>query len=155
MALPQPYNELSGEWKGSKRVYLNGETGPVHESRSRLTIATAARDCYLMLAYTWKFEAAPHEGVMLLGYDEDGNAATAAWGDSWHMSKKIMHCAGQINAAGIFEVRGSYEAPPGPDWGWGITLAVTRPDGLELEMFNYSPEGEQSIAVRAAFARVG
>jgi hypothetical protein len=155
MALPKPYNSLSGEWKGTKRVYLNGENGPVHESRSRLTIAAAARDCYLMLAYTWKFEAAPHEGVMLLGYDEQQNAATAAWGDSWHMSRKIMHCSGEINGNGIFDVRGSYEAPPGPDWGWGITLGVKKPDAMEIEMFNYSPEGEQSIAVRAAFARAG
>lgn len=155
MALPHPFRDLSGEWKGKKCVYLNGEDGPVHESRARLTIAAAARDCYLMLAYTWKFEAAPHEGVLLLGYDAQQNAATAAWGDSWHMSRKIMHCKGEITADGIFDVHGSYEAPPGPDWGWSIRMAVAKLDTLNVEMFNHSPDGERSIAVRAAFARVG
>lgn len=154
MALPQPFNDLSGEWKGSKRVYLNGETGPVHESRARLTIATAARDCFLMLAYTWKYEASPHEGVMLLGFDEQQNAATAAWGDSWHMNSKIMHCTGQITNAGVFDVRGNYAAPPGPDWGWRIALKRAGADGIELDMFNIAPAGEEFIAVRATFARV-
>ena len=96
MALPPPFNDLSGEWKGSKRVFLQGEQGPVHASRIRMTIATAARNSFLMLAYTWKFETDPHEGVMLLGYDNEKQVATAALGDSWHMSKRLLTCAGRI-----------------------------------------------------------
>ncbi len=155
MALPKPFNDLSGEWKGSKRVFLQGENGPVHESKTRMTIASAARGCYLMLAYTWKFEADPHEGVLLLGHDAELNEATAAWGDSWHMNKKIMHCAGSIGSDDVFDVRGAYAAPPGPDWGWRITLKVFSSNNLEIAMFNISPDGQEDIAVRIALARVG
>ena len=44
MALPAQFTALSGEWKGTKSLYLNGESGPVRESGSRLTIARAARE---------------------------------------------------------------------------------------------------------------
>ncbi len=153
MALPAQFTALSGEWKGTKSLYLNGESGPVRESGSRLTIARAARDCYLMLAYTWKFEADPHEGILLLGYDEAARAATAAWGDSWHMSRKIMHCAGTITASKTFTVNGYYEAPPDPDWGWRIAVEIRGENSIALVMHNISPAGQEDLAVRAVFAR--
>ena len=153
MALPPPFNDLSGEWKGTKHVFLQGEQGPVHASRIRMTIAAVARDSFLMLAYTWKFEADPHEGVLLLGYDDDNQVATAAWGDSWHMSKRLLTCEGRIGAEGLFDVRGHYAVPPGPDWGWRIALHREPTQALELEMFNVSPEGDEDIAVRVALDR--
>lgn len=155
MSLPPRFAGLSGEWKGTKRVYLNGESGPVRESASRMTVARAARETFLLLAYSWKFDGEPHEGLLLLGYDEKQNAATAAWGDSWHMSRKIMHCAGTIDGGNVFDVRGSYAAPPGPDWGWRIVLNVHTADSMELVMHNISPEGKEALAVKAAFRRVG
>jgi len=153
MALPPPFNDLSGEWKGSKRVFLQGEQGPVHASRIRMTIATAARNSFLMLAYTWKFETDPHEGVLLLGYDNEKQVATAAWGDSWHMSKRLLSCAGRIGRDGRFDVRGLYAAPPGPDWGWRIALQRVSAQALAIAMFNISPEGDEDIAVRIALDR--
>ena len=155
MSLPPRFASLSGEWKGTKRLYLNGESGPEQSSSARMTIAKAARKTFLLLDYTWKYQRDPHEGVLLLGYDEKQNAATAAWGDSWHMSRKIMHCTGAIDANGVFTVRGSYEAPPDPDWGWRITLTIHTADSLALVMYNISPGGTEDLAVRAEFARVG
>ena len=153
MALPPRFAALSGEWKGTKSVYLSGESGPEQKSVSRLTIAKSARGAFMLLDYTWKYEADPHEGVLLLGYDAAHNAATAAWGDSWHMNKKIMHCTGAIEPGGAFNVHGSYEAPPGPDWGWRMVLAIHAADSISIVMHNISPEGQEDLAVRAAFAR--
>ena len=106
MSLPTIFTDLSGEWKGTKRLYLAGESGPEKSSGSRLTIAKAARGTFLLLDYTWKFDGDRQEGVLLLGYDAAQNAATAAWGDSWHMSQKIMHCMGTIDGR-AFNVRGT------------------------------------------------
>ena len=155
MSLPSRFTDLSGEWKGTKRVYLSGESGPEKSSASRMTIAKAGRESFLLLDYTWKYENDAHEGVLLLGYDEKQNVATAAWGDSWHMSQKVMHCIGAIDATGAFKVRGSYAAPPGPDWGWGIALASHAVDAIAVVMNNISPDGVEYLAVRAEFARVG
>ena len=155
MSLPARFASLSGEWKGTKCLYLNGESGPVQSSVSRLTIAKAARETLLLLDYTWKYESDPHEGVLLLGYDEPQNTASAAWGDSWHMSRRIMHCTGAIDDHGVFNVRGSYQAPPDADWGWRIALTIHAADSIEIVMHNISPDGNEDLAVRAEFARAG
>ena len=155
MSLPPRFAGLSGEWKGTKRLYLNGESGPEKSSASRLTIAKAARETFLLLDYTWKYEGDRHEGVLLLGYDEKQNSATAAWGDSWHMRNKVMQCTGTVDANGAFSVRGSYEAPPDADWGWRIALTLRTVDSLGIVMHNISPDGMEDLAVRAEFARVG
>ena len=139
MSFPSQFAMLSGEWKGTKRVYLNGETGPEKKSLSRMTIAKAAHGSFILIDYTWKYEADAHEGVLLLGYDDAQNVATAAWGDSWHMSRKLLHCNGVIDAGGVFNVRGNYSAPPGPDWGWRIDLTVEG-ERLRLVMWNIWPE---------------
>lgn len=155
MSLPKPFSSLSGEWKGSKHLYLNGESGPVKTSNARMTIAKAARESFLLLVYSWKYETDPHEGLLMLGYDDKQQSATAAWGDSWHMRKSILHCAGKIDATGACNVLGHYQAPPGPDWGWRIVLATRDQDAIELVMHNISPEGQEDLAVRMALARVG
>ncbi len=155
MPLPRPFTQLSGEWKGVKRLYLDGESGPEISSPSRMTIAKVARGTLLMLAYTWKYEGLPHEGVMLLCHDEKANVATAAWGDSWHMNARLMQCTGAIEPENNFSVRGSYAAPPGPDWGWEMVVSVGDPNAIEIVMQNISPKGERFLAVRADFARLG
>lgn len=155
MPLPSNFAQLSGEWKGTKRLYLSGESGPEVSSASRMTIAKVARDALLMCAYTWKYEGLPHEGVLLLCYDEKVNVATAAWGDSWHMHSRLMQCTGAIEAENKFLVRGRYAAPPGPDWGWTIEVKVRDINAIEMVMENISPEGESCLAVRANFAKVG
>lgn len=155
MSLPPRFASLSGEWKGTKRLYLNGEAGPEKSSVSRLTIARAARESFLLLAYSWKFDGEPHEGLLLLACDEKQNAATAAWGDSWHMSKKIMHCTGAIEPGDVFTVRGGYDAPPGPDWGWRIAVRIESVNEISLVMHNIAPDGKEDLAVRAEYKRVG
>jgi hypothetical protein len=155
MSLPPRFVSLTGEWRGTKRLYLNGESGPEHRSVARMTIARAVHETFLLLAYSWKFERDPHEGVLLLAYDETQNEATAAWGDSWHMNRKIMLSTGAIDAEGRFVVVGSYPAPPAPDWGWRIALTIHSADSIDIAMHNISPEGIEDIAVRAEFARAG
>jgi hypothetical protein len=92
--------------------------------------------------------------MLVVGYDRIQNNATAAWIDSWHMSSKVMFCQGTINAQGIINLRGSYEAPPGPDWGWRIMIITPSDNILQLIMFNCSPEGLEELAVQADYKRV-
>ena len=153
MALPNGFAGLSGEWKGTKRLYLNGESGPQKTSASRLTVAKAARGSFLMLAYTWSFDGDPHEGLMMLGYDDKQNVATAAWGDSWHMNSKVMNCRGVLDESGAINVVGSYEAPPGPNWGWRMAIFSASVGELRVVMHNIDPDGQEDLAVAAEFVR--
>ncbi|MEP7155013.1 MAG: DUF1579 family protein [Betaproteobacteria bacterium] len=158
MTLPAHFSSLSGEWSGTKRLYLGWLPEPEVKSASKLTIAKAARGSFELMDYTWKYDGISQEGLLLIGYDDTQNAVTIAWADSWHMSRKILHCTGSVDADGVMRVAGSYEAPPGPDWGWRIAISVEG-DGkikerLRIVMHNVSPEGKEELAVDADFTRV-
>ena len=142
---------LIGEWRGRKQLYLEPPPAAAITSPSSLSIGAVAGGSFLQLNYTWSYEGAEQTGVMLFGYDDPG-AATAAWVDSFHMSSKIMFCTGSA-ADGAAELRGSYEAPPGPDWGWRITIRSVSANELQILMHNITPEGQEDLAVQADFTR--
>ena len=93
-----------------------------------MSVKPVAGGSFLQFDYDWTYEGEEQAGLLLFGYDEE-NAASAAWVDSFHMSSKIMSCTGSA-ADGSAELSGSYAAPPGPDWGWRITIRSVSPNEL-------------------------
>jgi len=152
MNLPDISDRFLGHWKGTKELYFTGPPNPDSVSDSTLVVASVAKGKFLSFAYTWEFKGASHEGFLLLGYGNAEEVATAAWVDSFHMSARIMDCEGSVDEGGRVNVLGSYEAPPGPDWGWRIEVANDG-DGLQIIMHNISPDGEEVIAVKATYQR--
>jgi hypothetical protein len=69
------------------------------------------------------------------------------------MSGRLLMCSGGVDASGAVAVTGSYQAPPGPDWGWRIELSMPAPDSLCMRMFNIEPDGSEELAVQADFVR--
>jgi hypothetical protein len=65
-----------------------------------------------------------------------------------------MACDGSIDQGGTILLRGSYQAPPGPDWGWRITITANSGKDLQIVMHNCTPEGAEELAVQADYARV-
>ena len=155
MNLTEIQNNLIGDWDGKNLLRLSWVTPPDNYSPSRLSVAPVAKGKFLLFTYTWSHENIPHEGVILLGYDNNQGVATAAWVDSWHMSGKIFSCQGTIDQQGAIDLRGSYEAPPGPDWGWRITINSDSGKQLQIVMHNCTPEGAEELAVQADYTRVG
>jgi hypothetical protein len=143
---------LIGEWRGTKELYMEPPPAAALPSSASLTIAAVAGGSFLQLNYTWSFEGAEQTGVMLFGYEDPG-AATLAWVDSFHMSSKIMFCTGSAAADGSVSFLGSYEAPPGPNWGWRTTIRSVSRDELQIVMHNISPEGQEDLAVQLSVTR--
>jgi hypothetical protein len=154
MRLIAVHESLIGQWIGKNQLWANGSENPPDTSDTRLIIAPVARGKFLSLTYTWSFDGVEQEGVLLVGNDNEKEAVTAAWVDSWHMSTTIMSCAGKADDSGNIDVLGSYQAPPGPDWGWRIEVARPRPDALVITMYNVTPEGQSELAVRADYERL-
>jgi hypothetical protein len=70
------------------------------------------------------------------------------------MGCKVMACAGVVPDAGVIDVRGTYAAPPGPDWGWRIQIEAELQAGLlVLLMYNVHPDGKEDLAVQATHRR--
>ena len=143
-----------GEWSGKNLLRLSWLNPSDHFSASNLIVTTITKGKFLSFTYTWEYENVSQEGLIIVGYDSKEEVATAVYIDSWHMSSKVMSCQGTISQQGIIELRGAYQVPSSPDWGWKIVISVSSDEELQIEMYNCSPEGEEDLAVRAEYKRV-
>lgn len=153
MNLNDIQDNLIGVWAGENLLHLSWLTPTDYHSPSELKVATAVREKFLTFNYQWSHEDAPHEGLLLIGFDQDQSIANASWIDSWHSSAKPLALAGTIDNSGAIDLRGTYEVPNHPDWGWRIAV-TTNGDALQVTMYNVSPEGAEDLAVRANYKRV-
>lgn len=153
MTLEDIKDNFIGEWTGENVLHLSWLTPPQFHSPSVLTAANTVSDKFLSFNYKWEHENTPHEGLLLLGYDAEKKIVNAVWVDSWHSSAKPLALAGTIDDTGTVDLRGAYEVPNHPDWGWRIV--INRPDDrLQLTMYNLSPEDEEDLAVQADYRRL-
>jgi hypothetical protein len=141
----------AGRWVGTNHLQ-DPHSGSPDESPATATVTPVCGSRFIRLDYTWAYRQAPQEGSLLIGYDTSGSEATAHWIDTWHMSDKVMACRGAVESSGQISVRGSYAAPPGPDWGWR-TVITPGGQALRIVMYNITPEGREELAVEAEYAR--
>jgi hypothetical protein len=150
------FNEIQtnviGDWSGSNLLRTPWLTPPESVSSSKLRVEPVAKGRFLKLTYTWSHESTPHEGLILVGFDEAEGAATAAWVDSWHQNSKVLQLEGSIEGESI-DLRGSYKAPTGPDWGWRIVIQSASTNDLRIVMYNCPPEGDEDLAVQSEYTR--
>ncbi len=144
----------AGRFAGTSRLQ-DPHAGSPDESPSTVTVTSVLGGRFVRLDYTWAYRGAPQEGSILFGFDAGAGEATAHWIDTWHMSDKVMACRGAVSTDGRFSLRGSYAAPPGPDWGWMIDVAPEGKKVLRIVMHNVTPEGLAELAVEAEYARAG
>jgi hypothetical protein len=152
MPIPAEIGALAGQWQGRNSVYLPGE--PERVSETRATIALAAQGRCLTWTYTWSDGGVPQDGLLIVGHDARSRQASGAWIDSWHNGEAIMSLKGEPDGPGL-SLRGRYAAPPGPDWGWRITLQADGAEGFRVLMHNITPDGQEHLAVTANYRRVG
>ena len=154
MKLTDLYKKLIGNWTGSYRLILSWLPEPDFISGSRMEIKPVANGKFIFMNYDWQHEGNRQEGVFLMGNENNEEAVTASWVDSWGMSGKIMNCVGNINENGGISLLGSYEVKDHPDWGWRIEIGFPKQDALQIVMYNISPEGEEFMAGDANYTKV-
>jgi hypothetical protein len=142
----------AGTWRGTNRLQVFPEE-PADESPSNLTVTPVLRGRFVRIDQKWSRQGSPQEGSVLIGCDPDSRTATAHWIDTFHMGHKVLVCNGVFAEDGTLDVRGSYAVPPGPDWGWRITVAATAKNEFEILMYNIDPTGKEDLAVRARYTR--
>jgi hypothetical protein len=146
------YAKLTGDWKGSYSLWLRPGT-PAQTSEISANFQSAAKGNYFLMTYSWKRGDDAHEGVFFFG--GHGIAATAIWGDSFHMVPEPMQCKGELMDGGrklIFN--GSYSMGEGPAWGWRTEFTRQGPNSLLMEAYNIMPDGFEALAVKAELERI-
>ena len=143
--------EAAGTWKATYQLRDPGNmiSG---DSDSLARVSSVLSDRFVRIDYTWRDKGKPQEGSLLVGWEKSSGVVTMSWVDTWHNSDRIMVSTGIVGADGTLDARGSYSAPPGPDWGWRTQLSATK-DTLSMVMFNVSPEGLEDRAVDARYTR--
>ena len=152
MKLAALHPQLLGEWAGESLLWLD-PTGLPLTSPSTMRIEPAANGRFLTLIYTWAYENKAQQGLLLVGDGNPEAIATASWVDSFHQSGRVMQCIGAAHGED-FSVCGHYAAPPGPDWGWQLSVDVSAAGELIFQMHNVPPGGAAELAVRAVYQRV-
>ena len=151
MAVLDSLKACAGRWVGTSRLQ-DPHMNLADASPSTATVTPVLNGRFVRLDYTWAYRGDPQEGSYLIGHDSAAGEVTAHWADTWHMADKVMACRGRAEPGGALSLRGSYAAPPGPDWGW--RTVITASDGaLRVVMYNVTPDGQEDLAVEAEYRR--
>lgn len=143
----------AGSWRGTN-ILQDPHAGIADTSPSTATVTPVLGGRFVRVDYTWEYQGKPQEGSLLIGFQRKANTVTAHWIDSWHNGDKGMALSGTAqDGATTLTVRGTYPAPPGPDWGWRIDLTPEVGEGLRVVHHNVWPEGKEELAVEATYTR--
>jgi hypothetical protein len=153
MSIPDSLISLHGSWDGNNRLHLPWLPTPTLDSSGTAEVSPRIAGQFLEIAYTWSYEGEAHEGLLILSGDKKTDAVSAFWSDSWHMAHKVMICEGSVKDDGRIDLKGHYKVPDHPDWGWRTEL-IPNADSLIYNMYNVSPENEESIAVEMKLKRI-
>ncbi len=150
MRTREHWQPVVGTWTGTSRLFLPDE--PIRESPATAAVTLLAQGTFCTLAYTWVFDGAPQDGLMLWGYDAAHQTVDAVFVDSWHMGDTMLRLQGVGDARASLVVHGTYAVPASPDWGWRIEVAA-RDTTLRVAMYNVPPDGDALLGVDASYTR--
>jgi len=154
MSVPEILEALVGKWRGVNRLFTTWiAENPVRETISIAVIELTARGRFLKIEYDWTYDETVQEGLILLGDDKETDSIKAFWIDSWHLSDKFMVSEGIRASDGTISLKGFYAVPDHPDWGWKTIIEPERDNLLKINMYNVSPEGEETLAVEMELKR--
>jgi len=141
----------AGSWRGTNTLH-DPSTGKPEESPSTLNVPPVLGSRFVRVDYTWGYRGKPQEGSLLIGFDPKTGEVSGYWIDSWRVGRKAMSCLGTILAGSAISIKGSYAAPPGPDWGWKIEIAPMG-DSLRVMHTNIDPDEKAERAADGVYAR--
>lgn len=154
MIISESFGKLIGRWSGTNRLHLSWMPESPFESASNALISFSAQRKFLKIEYDWIYDEKLQDGLILVGNEKNSDAIKTFWIDSWHMSDKLMISEGRADESGNISVKGFYQVPEHPDWGWRTVFEMENENSFKMTMYNVSPEGAEDLAVEAVYERI-
>jgi hypothetical protein len=146
-----PWSRLAGAWHAT--YSLRGDPSFEGDSVSEASVATLLDGRFIRIDYTWSDRGKRQAGALLIGFEGTAALATTVWIDTWHNGTRMLISTGTMDDHGAIDVRGAYPTGAGlPDWGWRTQLQPST-DTWTMEMFNVSPDRDETLAVHATYVR--
>ena len=145
MTALKEWYDLIGKYRGESTLWIE-PSDPGLNCPSRAWVGCLSQEKFSELRYNWSYEGDPQQGRLILGRPGGGETVRAVWFDTWHMQDQFMVCEGAVDKEGVLNLHGTYEAPPGPDWGWQISIQAQGSDAFLLQMYNHAPAGLPGVA---------
>ncbi len=78
MTIPVSFTNLVGTWKAVNRLWLF-PTDPVRESETTMVVSQAAQGRFITFQYSWAYEGAPQDGLLVVSVDPLMKFKQAFW----------------------------------------------------------------------------
>jgi hypothetical protein len=151
MTMLKKMNRFLGDWEGPVETWFEPNT-PSHPGLIKSKFTPILGGLFIQEEYAGQIGAKNHNGIRILGVDQNLTQATCYWMDTFHTGLTAMLCTGDWVDDRLV-VRGHYFGGD-EKWGWRTEFRLQDDNHLTILQYNITPDGEESLAVKCELNKV-